>query len=303
MNIVEVNVDPAQKGMTFLIFATKPDKISVGLVSPSGETIDKVPAKLNDVYVYKFTYEESTATISYFFPEITAGDTFVRVSIDNIKAGIWQLKIYGDYIVNGRYDIWTYSKQLLKPQTRFLNPDPLITLQLPSTGKASIVTAVYNQDINTLDPQSGRGYTRDGKIKPEITSGGFEVLTTAVGGGTTIVSGSSPATAVLASAVILLLQWGVVEGNDPSMYAGKVKTYLIRGARRRPGDTYPNPEWGYGILDLEGTFNNIRNQQLQQLQQAVLSSSYQGDTIEVFNSNIYFNVPPEIVKRVNVAEV
>jgi len=148
--------------------------------------------------------------------------------------------------------------------------------------------------------QSGRGFTRDGKIKPEITSGGFEVLTTAVGGGTTIVSGSSPATAVLASAVILLLQWGVVDGNDPSMYSEKVKTYLIRGARRRPGDTYPNQEWGYGILDLEGTFNNIRNQQLIK---SVFSTSYEGDSIEVFNSNIYFNVPPEIVKRINVKEV
>lgn len=62
-------------------------------------------------------------------------------------------------------------------------------------------------------------------------------------------TGSSPAAAVLAGAVILMLQWGIVDGNDRTLYSTKIKTYLIRGANRREGEVYPNRETGYGLLD------------------------------------------------------
>ncbi|SFD49462.1 hypothetical protein, partial [Clostridium uliginosum] len=40
--------------------------------------------------------------------------------------------------------------------------------------------------------------------------------------------------------------------------ATKVKTYLIGGALKREGDIYPNPQWGYGMVNLKGIFDNIR---------------------------------------------
>jgi hypothetical protein len=47
----------------------------------------------------------------------------------------------------------------------------------------------------------------------------------------------------------LLLQWGIVEGNDPFLYGEKMKAYLIRGARRLPlASRYPNPQTGWGAL-------------------------------------------------------
>jgi len=301
INIVEVNVDSAQRGMAFLVWGNKPDKISVGITSPSGETVEKIPIKINQQETIKFVYEESIVNVVYSYPEIVTGDLFIRISIENVKGGVWQLRIIGDYIVNGRYDIWTYSSQLLKPGSRFLNPDPFITLQLPSTSRAALVSATYNQDTNTLYPPSGRGYTRDSRIKPDLTAGGFEVLTVKPGGGTVVVSGSSPASAVLASAVALLLQWGIVEGNDPNMYVLKIRTYLIRGTRKRPGDVYPNPEWGYGILDLEGTFNSIRN--IETLG-AITAFNNNAKVIEVFNNKFYFNVPHQIYQGIqNLSQV
>jgi subtilisin family serine protease len=301
INIVEVNVDPAQKGMAFFIYGNKPDKISVGITSPSGETVEKVPIKINQQETIKFVYEESIVNIVYSYPEIITGDVLIKITIENIKGGIWLLRIIGDFIVNGRYDIWTYSSKLLRPGSRFLNPDPDITLQLPSTSRAALVSATYNQDTNTLYPPSGRGFTRDMRVKPDLTAGGFEVLTVKPGGGTVVVSGSSPASAVLASAVALLLQWGIVEGNDPNMYVSKVRTYLIRGTRKRPGDVYPNPEWGYGILDLEGTFNSIRN--IETLE-AIAAFNNNAEVIEVLNSKFYFNVPHQIYKGIqNLSQV
>ncbi len=126
-------------------------------------------------------------------------------------------------------------------------------------------------------------------------------MTTTVGGGTTVVSGSSVGTAVLTGAVILLLQWGIVNGNDPRLYGEKLKFYLIRGTKKRPGDVYPNPEWGYGILDLEGTFNSIRN--IETLG-AIAAFNNNAEVIEVFNSKFYFNVPHQIYKGIqNLSQV
>ena len=55
---------------------------------------------------------------------------------------------------------------------------------------------------------SGRGFTRDGRVKPSVAAGGVNVLTTTPGGELITVTGSSAATAVLTGAVALILQWG-----------------------------------------------------------------------------------------------
>lgn len=47
----------------------------------------------------------------------------------------------------------------------------------------------------------------------------------------------------------LMMQWGIVYGNDPFLYGEKVKAYFQRGAREILGFTeYPNEVVGYGAL-------------------------------------------------------
>ena len=85
--------------------------------------------------------------------------------------------------------------------------------------------------------------------KPDIVAPGVNVTTAAVGGGYTIVSGTSFATPFVTGSAALLMEWGVVRGNDPYLYGEKVKAYLRRGAKPLPGfDVYPNPQVGYGAL-------------------------------------------------------
>ena len=293
IQIVEINVDPAQKGLAIFFWAKKPDKVSVGIIAPSGESVERIPIRRGQSQQFKLLFEQSTINVDYFYPENITGDIFIRIFIKDVKPGVWQLRVIGEFIANGRYDLWLSSRVLLSPQTRFLNPDPLVTLQIPATGKSAIVTATYNQDLNILYPASGKGFTRDGRIKPDLTSGGVDVLAATVGGGTATYTGSSMAAAVLASAVTLILQWGIVEGNDPNLYARKVRTYLIRGTRKRPGDVYPNEEWGYGILDLENTFNVIRNIQTN----VPVIRENKEEYVEVFNHNVHNRIPPEIINR------
>ena len=62
------------------------------------------------------------------------------------------------------------------------------------------------------------------------------------------------AAAIAAGAAALLLEWGVVRGNRPTMGTQEIKQLLIRGARRNPNELYPNRSWGYGALNLYNSF-------------------------------------------------
>ena len=80
---------------------------------------------------------------------------------------------------------------------------------------------------------------------------GVDITTTSAGGGYTTVSGTSFATPFVTGSAALLMEWGIVEGNDPYLYGEKVKAYLRRGARHLPGfSQFPNPQVGYGALCL-----------------------------------------------------
>ncbi len=56
----------------------------------------------------------------------------------------------------------------------------------------------------------------------------------------------------MTGAAALLMQWGIVEGNDPYLYGEKVKAYLRKGAKPIRGESeYPNARVGYGALCVE----------------------------------------------------
>ena len=62
-------------------------------------------------------------------------------------------------------------------------------------------------------------------------------------------TGTSFAAPFVTGAAALLMEWGIVRGNDPYLYGDKVKAYLRKGAKKLPGEqNYPNPRVGYGAL-------------------------------------------------------
>ena len=258
ISTIEIKIGKNQGDLNFEIYCMKPDKVSLGIVSPSGEVLDRVDAKLGQIRNYKFVYEGTTVDIFYSLPDEITGDEIITVRTRNIREGIWQFRLYGDYIVDGRYWSWLPQKQLIDNDTSFLNPIQYTTLTIPSTSRGVVTTSYYNQNTDSTVGASGRGYTRDGRIKPDITSGGVNAIVTTPGGGTSTVTGSSVATAVLAGCCALILQWAIIDKNDKEIRTQKLISYLIRGTRMRTGDIYPNKEFGYGILDMEKVFESLR---------------------------------------------
>ena len=59
------------------------------------------------------------------------------------------------------------------------------------------------------------------------------------------------ATPFVTGSASLLMQWGILEGNDLFLYGEKLRAYLIDGTKPLPGFfEYPNPQIGWGALCL-----------------------------------------------------
>ncbi|MEG0774278.1 S8 family peptidase [Clostridium sp.] len=280
-------VDENEKNLVLSIWINKPNVVSVGLVSPRGEVISTVPAKFVKHEQFDLILENSVVEITYYLNEYSTGDEHIFIVIKNPRPGVWQLRFKGDYITSGRIDVWLPQRALLKPLTRFLYSDPFITLQIPSTSELILSTAYFNQNNYSRVPTSGRGYTRTGFISPLIATGGINALTTGLNNTIVTVSGSSVAAAVLCSAVLLLLEWGIVLNNDPSMYGKNIQSYLATGADTRPGDVHPNREWGWGMLDLDNTFTNLSSYRLKN----------RNITIEYLSSALEIKISEDLYSR------
>lgn len=155
----------------------------------------------------------------------------IFIEFSNIKPGIWRFSLIGNYITNGRYDIWLSPKGTLPENTIFLESDPYTTLTMPSEA-VNVITVAYYGNNNALIAASGKGFNTNNLINPDIATIGVNIITTKVLGGTTTFSGSSAASAVVTGACVLLLQWGIIDGNDRTIYTKKVRSYLMYGANR-----------------------------------------------------------------------
>ena len=101
---------------------------------------------------------------------------------------------------------------------------------------------------------SGRGYTNIIQtIKPDLAAPGVSITAPRAGQGGLYAefTGTSFATPFVTGSAALLMEWGILLGNDPFLYGEKIKAYLRRGARQLPGfTTWPNNQMGYGALCL-----------------------------------------------------
>ena len=172
-----------------------------------------------------------------------------------IASGIWRIELIPRRIVTGRYNMWFPTAELVNPLTRFLRPTLETTLTIPSTSSNSITVGAYDSSTDSLAFFSGRGFTADGEVKPDLVAPGVNIISTSTGGGYTTKSGTSMATPFVTGAAALLMEWGIIRGFDPFLYGAKVKAYLIAGARELPFvSEYPNAEIGFGALCVRNSF-------------------------------------------------
>lgn len=284
ISIAQLKIPREIAYFSFDIWIRRPNRASVNIISPTGEATKFIGVSSGKVVIYKYVFINTIARIQYFSPEHYTGHEVIHIVLESIKPGIWQIQLRGDYISGGRYDIWLPPSKTLPPETNFLEADPYITLTVPSTAR-KVVTVAYYGNNNALMASSGKGFNSDGLINPDVITTGVNVITTKVGGGVVTDTGSSVAAAVVAGACAILLQWGVVEKNDPTMYSTKVRSYLIYGADRSNAVyRYPSRDVGYGSFDLLKTFD-------------IISRTFRGDSsykkrfFEYYFKELFIRIP------------
>lgn len=251
----EFIIDKNQKKINIEIWIETPIIASLEVISPTGGTTGIVQPFFGKGTRYDFIIENTTVLISYYIPEEIYEDSLIVVILDNVQPGTWSFRFRGLKEIEGRYDIWLPARGISKPDTRMIPSDPYGTVTTPGTSYSAITVAAYNQLNNTLLNYSGRAFKDNYIDIIDVAAGGVNALTIAPNNKTTLANGTSVAAAVVAGICVLLFQWGIVEGNYPYMFSQTLKSFISRGTRKRKGDTYPNPQLGYGIIDAFNIFN------------------------------------------------
>lgn len=255
---IDIKVTNESSTIYLAIWNSISDKISVSIRSPTGEVVARLPPKSGEAVTTDLIFERSAIRVVYYFPVEGSGGQVTIVRVLNATPGIWSIIVHGDIILDGTFHAWLPMTGFASPGVEFLSVSPYYTITVPSTTTGAICCGAYDISNSSLYPRSSWGPTRINIMEPDLVAPGVKVggIYPLTGYGT--MSGTSVAAAITAGACALMMQWGIVQGNDESFSTYQIRAYLIRGCNRKPDMSYPNTQWGYGTLDLMQTFDLMR---------------------------------------------
>lgn len=253
---VEFMVPFGEGGINIELWKSYQDEISITLIAPNQAAFGPYSSG-NGLAIYRT--ETMNIRLLGLGPTAINPDDEIFVSIiplsENIQEGVWTIQLVSGQVSSGVVDIWLPVQGATTTELGFLNPSDLVTLTVPSTTDSVITVGAYDSISMTFAGFSGRGFTASGAVKPDLLAPGVDIDTAMVGGGYTRVTGTSFATPFVSSAAAMLMEYGIVRGNDSFLYGQKVKSYLIAGARAFVGyENVPNPFTGWGSLCVEDSF-------------------------------------------------
>ena len=248
---IPLAVQMKETAINVQIWKSYHDIVDISLISPAGVQIGPIPEVIG---TQRFVIGDTEILLYYGEPSPfhVSQEIFIEFLPKNsyITPGIWQFVLTPRKIVTGEYDLWLPSENVLNRGTAFRYPTERGTLTIPSTSQRVISVGAYDSLTFAYADFSGRGGL-EGESKPDLVAPGVDITAPTPSGIYQTFTGTSFATPFVSGAAALMMEWGIVRGNDPYLYGEKVKAYLRRGARPLPGFTeYPNPQVGYGALCL-----------------------------------------------------
>lgn len=258
---VELAVGNYEKSLNIQLWKNYSDVFRIRLQSPGGEEAELATNIQGGKYTLRLEQTRILVYLGEPLPYAVAQEIYLEmipVTGGYIDAGIWTIRLEPVMTVTGQYYLYLPAGNGRGDSTGFYRSTPQMTLTVPSTAAKVITVGAYDPVYDTYADFSGRGYadsTRTigvaaaGLTKPDLVAPGVNILAPDVYGSFLPVTGTSFATPIVSGAAALLMEWGIVRGNDPFLYGEKVKAYLRKGARPLRGEReYPNDRVGYGRL-------------------------------------------------------
>lgn len=256
---VELGVQQREPALNVQLWKSYVDEVDISVIGPSGVRVGPISERLG---TQRFRIDATEILLYYGKP--SPYQTNQEIYFDfiptgsYIDSGVWQFVLTPRKVVTGIYQMWLPSQSVLNQGTAFLNPVSSDTLTIPSTASRVVTVGAYDARSFSYADFSGRGaLEKNAEMwvqKPDLAAPGVRVTTAKAGGGYGEYSGTSFAVPFVTGSAALLMEWGIIRGNDPYLYGEKVKAYLRRGARHLPGyERWPNNQLGYGVLCVESS--------------------------------------------------
>ena len=260
VNEILFNVSSDETTVVINLYKSLLPSLSIKLISPSGGTTGEITIKEG--------FQEGAIGNSRYSIYLTGPKPFdvsgeigiILTGINGfVSSGQWKITLRKLNKYNGNFDMWLPISEGLNVNTKFLEPVVYNTLGIPATVKNVISVGSYNYLVGIISPFSGRGEKYNGQyIKPDIVAPGEGIYSAIPNRGFDKKTGTSMAAPQVTGAAALMMQWGIVNGNDPYLYGERVKYFLILGSKKTRQDIeYPDAGWGYGQLCLRESINLV----------------------------------------------
>ena len=255
---VEVNVDEGQEVLTIELWGNAPTTFALGLVSPQGDRIDRIPPRFGQEESLWLPVSRSTVYVAYQLIETYSGDELIFIRITNPTPGIWNFLVYADEGKQRTFDMWMPLRQFLRPDTYFLRGEPNNTIVIPGNSNIAMTMTAYNHLNGSIYAEASRGYNARNQVKPDLAAPGVNITGPGLRGNFVRMSGTSVAAAHSAGMMALFLQWNVENYNIGVFFAAQIQNFFLNNAIRDNELEYPNTIWGYGIINIEKVFDEFR---------------------------------------------
>ena len=213
----ELSVGAYETAFSVQLWKTYTDVFRITLRSPGGQEFSFSTEKGGEI-----TWKAERTRILIYVGEPSPYAVEQEIYFDfipenlYISPGIWSFLI-GTQEKESSFYFYLPSQAARNQNTRFFEPNPNLTLTIPSTASKVITVGAYDSTYDAYADFSGRGYRyaeRDigllaaGAAKPDLAAPGVNITAPDIYGGYRSFTGTSFATPFVTGAAALLMEWG-----------------------------------------------------------------------------------------------
>jgi subtilisin family serine protease len=253
----QLNIGNDDKKLSMEIWPSILGRLAIEIISPDRMITYKIEPAFNKCI--KFAFDQALVWVNNIVFEEETGEQLILIRFDQAETGLWTFRLESTENQPFYFNSWLPSGNLISDYTYFVNASPDTTITNPGNSINTLTASAYNQVDDTILVQSGRGYTSNGLVKPDIAAPGYQIPCAIPQNRYGTMSGTGAAAAQAAGGMALIMEWTLCKGNFTVLTGKQMNRMIVRSAKRSSSYLYPNNVWGYGQLDINGLINRLIN--------------------------------------------